>query len=150
MEPSHDIFVRLSVLRAEIRICVLPNTEQMAGFRVCKSVHHHTFNWINQPDAANSQVYYLSFKYSSTRFGRPRAHQQELHNCSSGLWFYCRSLVIAVLLVVVGPDGRVFPHTRPACCRLKLSLYYSKCACAEVEVQHHAFLQTAIDGGKVK
>ena len=31
-------------------------------FRVCKSVHHHTFNWINQPDAATSQVYYLSFK----------------------------------------------------------------------------------------
>jgi hypothetical protein len=36
--------------------------------QVCKSVHHHTFNWINQPDAANSQVYYLSFKYSSTFF----------------------------------------------------------------------------------
>ena len=25
------------------------------------------------------------------------------NNCSSSLWFYCRSLVIAVLLVVVGP-----------------------------------------------
>jgi hypothetical protein len=61
MESSHDTFVRLSVLRAEIRICVLPNTEQMAGFRVCNSVHHHTFNGINQPDAANSQVHYLSF-----------------------------------------------------------------------------------------
>jgi hypothetical protein len=47
-------------------------------FRVCKSVHHHTFNWINQPDAANSQVYYLSFKYSSTCFGHPHAHHQEL------------------------------------------------------------------------
>ena len=35
------------------------------------------FNWINQPDAATSQVYYLSFKYSST-----------------------------VMLVVVGPAGR--------------------------------------------
>jgi len=30
--------------------------------QVCKSVHHHTLNRINQPDAANSQVYYLSFK----------------------------------------------------------------------------------------
>jgi hypothetical protein len=28
------------------------------------------FNWINQPDAATSQVYYLSFKYSSTCFGQ--------------------------------------------------------------------------------
>ena len=30
-------------------------------FRVCRSVHHHTFKWINQPDAAISQVYFLSF-----------------------------------------------------------------------------------------
>jgi hypothetical protein len=28
-------------------------------------------NWINQPDAAISQVYYLSFKQSSTCFGHP-------------------------------------------------------------------------------
>jgi hypothetical protein len=27
------------------------------------------------------------------------------NNCSSSLWFYRRSLVIAVLLVVVGPAG---------------------------------------------
>jgi hypothetical protein len=27
------------------------------------------------------------------------------NNCSSSLWFYRRSLVIAVLLVVVGPVG---------------------------------------------
>jgi hypothetical protein len=51
---------------------------KMYWFRVCKSVHHHTFNWINQPDGANSQVYYLSFKYSSTCFGHPHAHHQEL------------------------------------------------------------------------
>ena len=42
--------------------------------------------WINQPDAAISQVYYLSFKYSSTCFGHPHAHHQEL-NCSSSHWF---------------------------------------------------------------
>ena len=35
-------------------------------FRVCKSVHHRSFEWINQPNAAISQVYNLSFKYSST------------------------------------------------------------------------------------
>jgi hypothetical protein len=56
-------------------------------FRVCKSVQHHTFKWINQPDAAISQVYYLSFKYSSTCFGHPHAHHQELNNSSSSLWF---------------------------------------------------------------
>ena len=43
-------------------------------FRVCKSVHHHTFNWINQPDASISQICCLSFKYSSTRStGKPEA-----------------------------------------------------------------------------
>ena len=47
----------------------------------------------------------LTFIYSSTCFGRPRAHHQELNNCSSRLWFYRRSVVIAVLLVVVGPVG---------------------------------------------
>jgi len=30
------------------------------------------------PDAANSQVYYLSFKYSLTCFGHPHAQHQEL------------------------------------------------------------------------
>jgi hypothetical protein len=41
--------------------------------------------------------------YSSTRFGSPHAHHQELNNCSSRLWFYRWSVVAAVLLVVVGP-----------------------------------------------
>jgi hypothetical protein len=36
-------------------------------------------------------------------FGHPHAHHQELNNCSSGLWFYHWSVVIAVLLVVVRP-----------------------------------------------
>jgi len=41
--------------------------------------------------------------YSSTCFGRPHAHHQELNNCSSTLWFYCWSVVVAVQLVMVGP-----------------------------------------------
>jgi hypothetical protein len=57
-------------------------------FRFCKSVHHHTFKQINQPDASVTQIYCSSFKYSSTCFGNPPALHQEL---------------IAVLLVVVGP-----------------------------------------------
>jgi hypothetical protein len=47
----------------------------------------------------------LTFIYSSTCFGRPHAHHQEL-NCSSSLSFYRWSVVVAVLLVVVGPSGR--------------------------------------------
>ena len=52
------------------------------------------------------QFYYLTFIYSSTCFGRPHAHHQELNNCSSSLWFYRRIVVIAVLLIVVGPAGQ--------------------------------------------
>ena len=42
--------------------------------------------------------------HSSTCFGRPNAHYQGLNNGSSSFWFYLRSVVIAVLLVVVWPD----------------------------------------------
>ena len=65
----------------------------------------HSFNWINQQDAATSHVYCLSFKYSSTCFGHPHAHHQELQLQYQPL-VYRRSLVIAVLLVVVRPAGR--------------------------------------------
>jgi len=43
--------------------------------------------------------------YSSTCFVRPHAYHQELNNCSSSLWFYGWSVVVAVLLVVDGPAG---------------------------------------------
>jgi len=45
--------------------------------------------------------------YSSTCFGHPHAHHQELNNCRGSAWFYrCSvvSVVVAVLLVVVEPD----------------------------------------------
>jgi len=35
--------------------------------------------------------------YSSTCFGRPHAHHQELNNCGSNLWFYRWSVVVAVV-----------------------------------------------------
>jgi hypothetical protein len=58
-----------------------------------------------------------TFIYSSTCFGRPHAHHQELNNRSSSLWFYRRSVVIAVLLVVVGPAVPATNTTRlsPRC-----------------------------------
>jgi len=40
--------------------------------------------------------------YSSTRFGRPHAHHQELNNCSSNLWIYRWSVVVAVLFLWSG------------------------------------------------
>ena len=59
------------------------------------------------------QFIILTFIYSSTCFGRPYAHHQELNNCSSSLWFYRWSVVIAMLLVVVGP-ARPRPTGRTA------------------------------------
>jgi len=44
-----------------------------------------------------------TFIYSSTCFGRPHAHHQELNSCGSSLWFYLHIVLIAVLLFVVGP-----------------------------------------------
>jgi hypothetical protein len=76
-------------------------------------VHHDTFKSINKPDATISQVYYLSFKYSSTCFERPHAHHQELNNCSSSLWFYRRNVVVAVMVVVVEPTGPTTPKNSP-------------------------------------
>jgi hypothetical protein len=43
--------------------------------------------------------------YGSTCFGRLHVHHQEFNNCSSGIWFYRWSVVVAVVLVVVGPAG---------------------------------------------
>jgi hypothetical protein len=75
-------------------------------FEVCKSVHHHTVQINHQLDATISSLFYLTFIYSSTCFGRPHVHHQELNKCNSSLWFYHWSVVVAVLLVVVGPAGR--------------------------------------------
>jgi hypothetical protein len=59
----------------------------------------------HQLDATISPVFYLMFIYSSTCFGGPHAHHQELNNCSSSLWFYRWNVVVAVLLVVIWPAG---------------------------------------------
>jgi hypothetical protein len=58
---------------------------------------------INQPTRCISLSDLLPVvKYSSTCFGHPRAHHQELINFSSHLWFTVGNVVVAVLLVVVG------------------------------------------------
>jgi len=56
-----------TVFRRHI-LCVKPRP---TIFSVCKSVHHHTFKLINQPDASTIHIYCSSFKYSSTCFEHP-------------------------------------------------------------------------------
>ena len=57
------------------------------------------------------QFIILTFTYSSTCFGRPHLHYQELNNCSSSLWFYRWSVVVTVLLVVVRSAGPTTTNT---------------------------------------
>jgi hypothetical protein len=57
----------------------------------------HLIQINHQPDATIVQFIILSFKYSSTSFGRFPAHHQELSDCSGSLWFYLRIVVIVVL-----------------------------------------------------
>jgi len=52
------------------------------------------------------QFIIFTFIYKSTCFGRPLDHHQELNKCCSSLWFNRWSVVVAVLLVVVGPAGQ--------------------------------------------
>ena len=59
---------------------------------------------LNQPTrCSNFSSYYLSFKCSSPCFGYPHAHHQELQQLQQQPLVYRRNVVVAVLLVVVGP-----------------------------------------------
>jgi hypothetical protein len=51
----------------------------------------------HQPDAKIFQFIILTFIYSSTCFGRFRAHHQELNNRSGNLWFYLHIMVTVVM-----------------------------------------------------
>jgi hypothetical protein len=54
-------------------------------FKICKSVRHHTIQINHQPDATIFHFIILTFLYSSTCFGRFRAHYQEFSDCSASL-----------------------------------------------------------------
>jgi hypothetical protein len=58
------------------------------------------------------QFIILTFIYSSTCFGSPHVHHQELNNCSSSLWFYLRIVVIVVLLFVTTKNSTAITTIR--------------------------------------
>ena len=69
---------------------------------------NYNITYLNSNKSTNQMQQFLNFIiltfiYSSTCFGRPHAHHQELNNCSSSLWFYLHIVVIALLLFVVRP-----------------------------------------------
>jgi hypothetical protein len=85
-----DVYVRLNMFQASSR----PSSEaqQLQSWPLVLPLERGG-------SSANkiSQVYYLPFMYGSTCFGRSHAHHQELNTCSSSLWFYRWSVVVAVL-----------------------------------------------------
>jgi len=76
-------------------------------FKVCKSMHHHTIP-INQPTRCNNFSSLLPDVYVQLNMFRAssRPSSGAYISCSSSLWFYRWSVVVAVLLVVVGLAGR--------------------------------------------
>jgi hypothetical protein len=82
-----------------------PESNQ-SNFTYC----NHSIQINHQLDATISPVFYLTFIYSSTCFGRPHIHHQELNKCSSSPCFYLRSVVITVLLIVVHDQHHCHHH----------------------------------------
>jgi len=82
---SPCIIIYLTFILLTWRIWWAPNnaSKWQMGFNLA----FKGLNKSKQPDASVSQIYCLSFKYSSTCFGHPHAHHQEPINCSSRLWF---------------------------------------------------------------
>jgi hypothetical protein len=78
-------------------------------FRVCRSVHLHTFKLINQPDAAITRNYrFIVGRLIPLNMFRaslcPSSGAYELQQQQPLV--YRRNVVVAVLLVVVGSAGR--------------------------------------------
>jgi hypothetical protein len=89
VDSTWPIWLRQPLWLHELCLCEL---KLNACFKVCKSVHHHTIQINHLLDATVSPVYYLTFIYSSTCFGHPHDHHQELNNCSSSLWSWSGQL----------------------------------------------------------
>ena len=84
----------LACLFRYVLVLLVTSASRSSEFKVCKSLHHYTIQ-INQPTRCNNlSSLLLDVIYSSTCFGRPHAHHQELNNCSSSLWFYRWSVVV--------------------------------------------------------
>jgi len=79
---EHLIFIAIIIIIAVLLLSLL--LLLLFIMNVLTWSFYASFNWtltfkqINQPDASISQIYCLSFKYSSTCFGHPHAHYQEL------------------------------------------------------------------------
>jgi len=72
-------------------------------FKVCKSVNHHTIK-INQPTRYNNFSNLLLDVYLQLNMFRASSRPTSgVNNCINSLWVSRWRVVVAVLLVVVGP-----------------------------------------------
>ena len=86
---------------------------------MCYLIPHDIFkviyNYSNKSPTRcnNCPVYFLTFIYSSTCFGRCPARHQELNDCCGSLWFSLRIVVTVVLCLWSGRP--VWPRTQHDC-----------------------------------
>jgi hypothetical protein len=79
-QESKRAYVIPSRVESLYKVCLIQTAWlfYLTNISVVAWCTYRSFNWINQPAAATSQVHYLSFKYTSTCFGHPHAHHQKL------------------------------------------------------------------------
>jgi len=95
---ANSEFKAVEVKNGIRKICV-------TGDMLLRATEVH-YNSNKSPTRCNSFSSFLLDVYLQLNmFWASYAHHQELNNCSSSLWFYLWSVVIAVLLVMVGPAG---------------------------------------------
>jgi hypothetical protein len=88
-------------------VCLLslksPNAEKTNLLQLHEMARIFLLNSNKSPTRCNNfPVYFLTFIYSSTCFGRFPAHHQELNDRSGSLWFYLRIVVTVKLLMMGG------------------------------------------------
>jgi hypothetical protein len=83
--------------------CRVFNKDVFLRFDIGKCVHHHTIQ-INQPTRRNIFTSLLLdvYVWLNLFWASPRP-SSGAYNCSSSLWFYQWSMVVAALLIVVWP-----------------------------------------------
>jgi hypothetical protein len=87
------------------------NSKVTNHFDVRKSVHHHMMQ-INQPTRCSSFTSLLLDIYAwLNMFQAPLRQSSGAYNCTRSLWFYCWSVAVGALLVVVSTTNNAATAT---------------------------------------
>jgi len=93
--------IEVKITEATLNFCGLRVKKILYFFDVRKSVHYHRIQ-INQPTRFNSFTSLLLDIYAWLNlFRAPLRSSSGAYNCTRSLWFYCWSVAVGALLVVV-------------------------------------------------